>query len=60
MLRLANISDLFHGRRVIACHNLATAEYYIKHPDRLDDSDWEEWEDTQGNYFIVNDEAGYN
>ena len=60
MLRLANASDLFHGRKVIPCHNLSTAEYYIKHEDMLDDEDWVEWEDTQSNYFIVNDEAGYN
>ena len=60
MLRLANASDLFHGRKVIPCHNLSTAEYYIKHEDMLDDEDWVEWEDTQGNYFVVKDEAGYN
>ena len=60
MLRLANASDLFHGRKVIPCHNLPTAEYYIKHENELDDEDWVEWEDTQGNYFVVKDEAGYN
>ena len=45
MLRLANASDLFHGRKVIPCHNLSTAEYCIKHEDMLDDEDWVEWED---------------
>lgn len=61
MLRLANNSDLFPGRKVIPCHNLSTAEYYIKHENELDDEDWVEWEDAVlANYFVVNDEAGYN
>lgn len=61
MLRLANESDLFSGRKVIPCHNRSTADFCIKHEYMLDAEDWVEWEDAvMGNYFVVNDEAGYN
>ncbi len=60
MLRLAKNEDLFPGRKVLPCHNLASANWYINHSEDIELSDWQEWEDTQGNYFVVKDEAGYN
>ncbi len=56
MYRIANDKDLFVGRPVIPCHNRATAEFYVKQCNKMEDveDDWEEYP-TGGNYFVVYD-----
>lgn len=54
MYRIANSEDLFTGRPVIPCHNKATAEYYVKLCEAMEE-DWEDWEEypVGGNYFVI-------
>lgn len=55
-MRIAKDSDLYVGRKVIACHNRATAEYFTRQ-DSYDD--WDEFP-CEGNFFVISEEQDYN
>lgn len=58
MYRIADDKDLFEGRLVIPCHNRATAEFYVKQCNKMEDveDDWVIYP-TGGNYFIIYDSS---